>query len=92
MASFPGTTKSKSVEPAACSKLQGKNHTEKLSPYAKIYIRLILGILFLGHYSSAKMLYTARSLLNALILFFYGILCRRYIQKLTKWSQKHNFH
>ena len=60
---------------------------------AKIYIRLILGILFLGHYSSAKMLYATRSLLNALILFFYGILwCRRYIQKLTKWSQKHNFH
>jgi hypothetical protein len=28
---------------------------------------------------------------NALKIFFYGILCRRYIQKLTKWSQKHNF-
>ena len=27
-----------------------------------------------------------------LIFFFYGIICRRYIQKLTKWSQKHNFH
>jgi hypothetical protein len=40
----------------------------------------------------AEMLYAARSLLNALLLFFYGILCRRYIQKITKWSQKHNFH
>ena len=27
---------------------------------AKIYIRVILGILFLGHYSSAKMLYATR--------------------------------
>jgi hypothetical protein len=39
--------------------------TNQLS--AKIYIRLILGILFLGHYSSAKMRYAARSLRNALI-------------------------
>ena len=54
-------------------------------------VQIDIGILFLGHYSSAKMLYAARSLLNALILFFYGILCRRYIQKITKWSQKHNF-
>ena len=44
---------------------QPNRRTNRFS--AKIYIRLILGILFLGHYSSAKMLYAARSLLNALI-------------------------
>jgi hypothetical protein len=48
----------------------------------KIYIRLILGILFLGHYSSAKMLYAISSLYNALIIFFYGaiILSPRYYE------------
>ena len=59
---------------------------------AKIYIILIFGILFLEYYSSTKMLYADRSLFNASKIFFYGILCKRYIQKLTKWSQKHNFH
>ena len=35
----------------------------------------------LGHYSSSIMLYAARSLLNALILFSYSILCSLPIQK-----------
>ena len=75
------------------SKHWGLNQIDGTNQFSsKIYIRLILGILFLGHYSSAKMLYAISSLHYASILFFYGILCRRYIQKLTKWSQKHYFH